>query len=34
MGISYFASQILTYYAKKMADEGDDWNDRVFAAGM
>lgn len=34
MGISYFCKSDIGLLRLKMADEGDDWNDRVFAAGM
>ena len=34
MGISYFCESDIDLLRPKMADEGDDWNDRVFAAGM
>ena len=34
MGISYFCESDIDLLRLKMADEGDDWNDRVFAAGM
>lgn len=32
MGISYFCESDNDLLRLKMADEGDGWNDRVFAA--